>query len=185
MNCCFALKQTHILSYNPKYLLRGFAIPKGLHGAGCTYREPFAFSRKEYGDNPKSIVIGGFVVHYCATDQANEWSWFTNKDNPIIIEAPKEFLRLGVKGMNLARVSANGQITVPVEIRRLLKLKTGDKVLFLPKENGEVVVGNAASLALSEAQKAFAGVAQELGNPTEDDIQSWVDEVRYNAEDAI
>ncbi|MDR1487091.1 MAG: AbrB/MazE/SpoVT family DNA-binding domain-containing protein, partial [Deltaproteobacteria bacterium] len=32
--------------------------------------------------------------------------------------------------MNLARVSANGQITVPVEIRRALRLKEGDKVLF-------------------------------------------------------
>ena len=61
--------------------------------------------------------------------------------------------------MNIARVSANGQITVPVEIRRLLKLKEGDKVLFL--------------------QKAFAGVAAELGNPTEEEIQSWVDEARY------
>lgn len=29
--------------------------------------------------------------------------------------------------MNLARVSANGQITVPVEIRRALKLREGDK----------------------------------------------------------
>ena len=30
--------------------------------------------------------------------------------------------------MNLAKVSANGQITLPVEIRRLLDLKAGDKV---------------------------------------------------------
>ena len=28
--------------------------------------------------------------------------------------------------MNLAKISANGQITVPVEIRRLLGLKSGD-----------------------------------------------------------
>ena len=85
--------------------------------------------------------------------------------------------------MNLARVSANGQITVPVEIRRLLKLKEGDKMLFMQKDNGEVVVNNSSSLALQEAQKAFAGVAAELGNPTEDDIQSWVDEVRYGKAD--
>ena len=81
--------------------------------------------------------------------------------------------------MNLARVSANGQITVPVEIRRLLKLKEGDKILFLQKDNGEVVVGNASVAALQEAQKAFIGVAESLGNPTEDEIQSWVDDVRY------
>ena len=81
--------------------------------------------------------------------------------------------------MNLARVSANGQITVPVEIRRLLKIKEGDKVLFLQKDNGEIVVGNASITALQEAQKAFFGVAEDLGNPSEGDIQSWIDDVRY------
>ena len=30
--------------------------------------------------------------------------------------------------MNLAKISANGQITVPIEIRRLLNLKSGDKI---------------------------------------------------------
>jgi|GEM_PF-797087 len=33
--------------------------------------------------------------------------------------------------------------------------------------------------AISQAQVAFLGVAEKLGNPTENDIQSWVDEVRY------
>ena len=84
--------------------------------------------------------------------------------------------------MNLAKVSANGQITVPVEIRRLLQIKEGDKVLFTRNENGEVVLGNASRTALLNAQKAFAGVAEELGNPSEEDIQSWVDEVRYGKE---
>ncbi|MCL2637903.1 MAG: AbrB/MazE/SpoVT family DNA-binding domain-containing protein [Oscillospiraceae bacterium] len=81
--------------------------------------------------------------------------------------------------MNLARVSSNGQITVPVEIRRLLKVKEGNKLLFMRKDNGEIVVSNASLFALQEAQEAFAGVAEALGNPTEEDIQSWVDEVRY------
>jgi len=85
--------------------------------------------------------------------------------------------------MNLARVSANGQITVPVEIRRSLRIKEGDKILFLQKENGEVVIGNASSTALLKAQKAFEGVAEELGNPSEGDIQSWVDDVRYGEAD--
>lgn len=38
--------------------------------------------------------------------------------------------------MNLAKVSANGQITVPVEIRKLLGLRSGDKILFVQKDNG-------------------------------------------------
>jgi AbrB family looped-hinge helix DNA binding protein len=81
--------------------------------------------------------------------------------------------------MNLARISANGQITVPVEIRRKLNAKTGDKLLFQQLASGEIVVGNANTLAIQEAQRAFAGAAEQLGNPSEDDIQSWVDDIRY------
>ena len=59
--------------------------------------------------------------------------------------------------MNIARVSANGQITVPHEIRRLLKLKEGDKLLFLQKENGEIIVNNSSLVAVQEAQNSVAG----------------------------
>ena len=45
--------------------------------------------------------------------------------------------------MNLAKTSANGQITIPVEIRRLLGLKPGDKNLFIQNQNGEIIVSNA------------------------------------------
>lgn len=81
--------------------------------------------------------------------------------------------------MNLAKISANGQITLPVEIRRLLGLKSGDKVLFFQKPSGEVVINNASAQALIKAQKAFEGVAEELGVHSEDDVQALVDEVRY------
>ena len=38
--------------------------------------------------------------------------------------------------MYLAKVSANGQVTVPVEIRRKLNLKEGDKMLFFERNDG-------------------------------------------------
>jgi AbrB family looped-hinge helix DNA binding protein len=81
--------------------------------------------------------------------------------------------------MNLAKLTSAGQITVPVEIRRLLKLKEGDKILFTQNEVGKVVIENASVNALHKAQKAFIGVAEELGNPSEDEIQMWVNEIRY------
>ena len=81
--------------------------------------------------------------------------------------------------MNLAKISANGQITVPIEIRRQLGLQSGDKILFLQKENGEIVVSNASADALRKAQNAFAGAAEALEVSSEDDIQALVDEVRY------
>jgi len=44
--------------------------------------------------------------------------------------------------MNLAKLSCNGQITVPAEIRRKLNVKTGDKIVFLQKEDGEIIIQN-------------------------------------------
>jgi AbrB family looped-hinge helix DNA binding protein len=81
--------------------------------------------------------------------------------------------------MNLVRLSANGQITVPVEIRKLLGLKSGDKLLLFQNESGEVVLDNASANALRKAQNAMEGVAERLGLRDEDDVQKLVDEVRY------
>lgn len=74
---------------------------------------------------------------------------------------------------------ANGQITVPAEIRRLLGLKSGDKILFLQKPNGEVVINNASVQAIYKAQRAFSGVAEDIGVYDDDDVQDLVNEVRY------
>lgn len=84
--------------------------------------------------------------------------------------------------MNLAKISSNGQITVPIEIRRQLGLKSGDKILFLQNQNGEIVVSNASAAAIRKAQMAFAGADEELGVSSEDDIQELVNEVRYGKE---
>ena len=81
--------------------------------------------------------------------------------------------------MNLAKLTAAGQVTVPAEIRRLLRLKAGDKILFIQNEKSEVVIDNASVSVIRKAQTAFVGVAEGLGSPDEGVIQSWVDEVRY------
>lgn len=81
--------------------------------------------------------------------------------------------------MNLAKVSSNGQVTVPIEIRRKLKLKEGDKILFIEHENGEISINNASATALLKAQKAFEGVAEKAGIQDEYEVQALVDEVRY------
>lgn len=81
--------------------------------------------------------------------------------------------------MNLAKLSANGQITVPIEIRRILGLKSGDKILFFQNQGGEVVLRNASATAIRKAQTAFSGLAEELGVANEDDVQTLVDEIRY------
>jgi len=82
--------------------------------------------------------------------------------------------------MNLAKVSANGQVTVPVEIRRKLDLKEGDKILFFERKNGEVIINNASATAINNAQKAFEGAAKDFDVNSEEDVQQLINEVRYS-----
>jgi AbrB family looped-hinge helix DNA binding protein len=81
--------------------------------------------------------------------------------------------------MNLVRLSSNGQITIPAEIRKLLGLNSGDKILLFQNKSGEVVLDNASAGALYKAQNAMEGAAERLGLQNEDDVQKLVDEVRY------
>ena len=48
--------------------------------------------------------------------------------------------------------------------------------------NGQIVMSNASAKAIRKAQAAFAGAAEEMGVFSEDDIQALVDEVRYGKE---
>jgi len=79
--------------------------------------------------------------------------------------------------MELAKITARGQITIPIEIRKLLGVKDGDKVIFV-EENGRVIMENAAMIALKNAQNAFAGEAERLGLETEQDVVDLVKDVR-------
>ena len=81
--------------------------------------------------------------------------------------------------MNLTKISVNGQITVPVEISRQLGLKSGDKILFLQKQNGKIVVSIASTVAIRKALATFAGTAATLGVSGEDNVQVPVDETCY------
>jgi AbrB family looped-hinge helix DNA binding protein len=83
----------------------------------------------------------------------------------------------GVLQMELAKITMRGQITIPIEIRKRLGVRDGDKVIFL-EENGRVIMENASMIALKNAQTAFAGEAERLGLQTEQDVVDLVKEVR-------
>jgi len=82
--------------------------------------------------------------------------------------------------MNLAKISANGQVTVPVEIRRKLNLKEGDKIIFFERGDGEVIINNASATAIINTQKAFEGAAKDFGVNSEEDVQKLIDEERFD-----
>ena len=69
-----------------------------------------------------------------------------------------------------AKVMSKGQITLPLEIRKLLGLKTGDKVSFIV--NGDnVIIANSAVCALKLIQAELQGEAAKVGLNNEDDVQ--------------
>jgi AbrB family looped-hinge helix DNA binding protein len=78
---------------------------------------------------------------------------------------------------NMARVSVNGQVTIPVEIRRILGLKEGDKVVFATKD-GNVMLINSNRVAWKEFQEAMSGEAERVGWRTEDDIVDYCKQIR-------
>ena len=83
----------------------------------------------------------------------------------------------GVFAMELAKVTSKGQITIPIEIRRKLGIKEGDKVLLI-EEQGRVIMMNSSMEALRKAQAAFAGEADRLGLKDEQDVVGLISELR-------
>lgn len=81
--------------------------------------------------------------------------------------------------MELAKITSKGQITIPVNIRRKLGVKEGDKVLFV-EEAGKIYILNSSMEALKEAQAAFAGEAERVGLKDEDDVATMMKEFRRN-----
>ena len=79
--------------------------------------------------------------------------------------------------MELAKVTSKGQITIPVDIRRKLGVKEGDKVLFV-EERGRIYVMKSSMEALQKAQAAFAGEADRLGLQNEQDVADMISELR-------
>ena len=79
--------------------------------------------------------------------------------------------------MELAKITSKGQITSPVDIRRKLGVKEGDKVLFV-EEAGRIYILNSSMEALREAQAAFSGEAERAGLKSEDDVVALMKEFR-------
>ncbi|MDR0861857.1 MAG: AbrB/MazE/SpoVT family DNA-binding domain-containing protein [Oscillospiraceae bacterium] len=79
--------------------------------------------------------------------------------------------------MEVAKITSRGQVTIPIEIRKKLGVKEGDKIIFL-EEAGRIVVVNSAKVAFANMRAAFAGEAERLGLKTEEDVVALVDEVR-------
>ena len=79
--------------------------------------------------------------------------------------------------MDLAKVTSKGQVTIPIDIRKKLGLKNGDKVLFV-EEAGRIYMINSSMDAFREAQMEFAGEADRVGLRDDEDVVNMIKELR-------
>ena len=76
-----------------------------------------------------------------------------------------------------ARITANGQVTIPKDICDVLGVSNGDRITFIVNDL-EVKIANSAVYAMQELQKAMAGEAERVGIKSEDDVVALVKEIR-------
>jgi AbrB family looped-hinge helix DNA binding protein len=79
--------------------------------------------------------------------------------------------------MELAKVTTNGQITIPVQIRRRLGIKEGDNIMFV-EDGNRVMLLNSSQGALEKLQAAMEGEAEKAGIKNEDDVVKLCKNVR-------
>lgn len=79
--------------------------------------------------------------------------------------------------MEVARVTSKGQITIPVEIRKKLNLKEGDKIIFF-EQDGRIYFENAALLAFNRIQDSMVGEAEKAGYNSPEELNEYVKKIR-------
>ena len=79
--------------------------------------------------------------------------------------------------MQTAKLTSKGQITVPLHIRKKLKLAEGDRVAFVEKE-GRIELINSNDAAFARVREAFDGEAEKLGIHSIDDVVEMIKAMR-------
>ena len=82
---------------------------------------------------------------------------------------------------NTAKVMSKGQITLPVDIRKNMRLSTGDRVALI-YENNRVVMMNPAIFAMETLQKEMQGEWEKAGIHSEEDLDALMRGVREEVE---
>ena len=88
---------------------------------------------------------------------------------------------MSVPMIDNAKVMSKGQVTIPKEIRNLLKVAEGDRVTFIC-EGDYAIVMNANLYAMRTLQKAMKGEFEKAGLKDEEDIITLCREVRTEIE---
>ena len=85
--------------------------------------------------------------------------------------------KIGPPADQSATATSKGQVTIPVEIRRFLGAKAGDKLTFSVKEGGVTVARQTEEFPFNKFRGMGTGIP-ELDNGSIDDIVRWFREAR-------
>ena len=80
--------------------------------------------------------------------------------------------------LEMSTVSSKGQVTIPASVRRAIGVRTGDKILFVRRDDGTVSLFNQNMVAMRAAMDAFDGAAEEAGIADEEELAALVREAR-------
>ena len=81
--------------------------------------------------------------------------------------------------MNSSSISSKGQVTIPIEIRKRLGVKEGDRVEFVV-EGGKTILRPARGIV--NPFEKYAGAIPHFRNRTE--VKKWVRNLRDDDEDS-
>jgi len=76
-----------------------------------------------------------------------------------------------------AKVLPKGQITIPKDVRRLLGIDTGDRVMLI-SDGDRVIMMNPATYAVQWLGDQMSGAAEQAGFHSEDDIADFITQMR-------
>ena len=76
------------------------------------------------------------------------------------------------------KIIAKDQITLPKDIRDVLRVTAGDRITLI-SEGDRVVMMNSAVYAMKVLQKEMAGEAEKAGLHSDDDVVDMIMEMRY------
>ena len=81
-----------------------------------------------------------------------------------------------------AKVMSKGQVTIPKDVREILRISSGDRITFVV-ENGNVRLINSAVHAMQLLQAQMANEAENTGLTSDEAIMDLVKEVRAESEE--
>ena len=86
---------------------------------------------------------------------------------------------MSLRIVETAKVLPKGQITIPKDVRTVLGVNTGDRVMLVG-DGDRIIMMNPATYAVEWLGEQMAGKASDVGFATEDDVADYITQMRQS-----